>query len=399
MRGSIPVAITGMGCICAAGGSLTRCTNHLYEGTPAPATPSLFATNHVVCYPVFEADCQGLSLEPPLDPDNLSRTVLLALAAAHEALRDAAIEPDWKGLRVGVCIGTTVGNTLNDIDFYAGCRDGKDPDTAAVLCYLNDNPALSIARHFGLSGPCQTVVNACSSGTDAIGIGAGWIRSGVCDVVLAGGADELTRVTYNGFASLMIMDEGPCKPFDRDRKGLNLGEGAAFLLLESDDVVAKRGRRPRGYVRGFGSACDAYHFTAPSPDGTGLRRALTQALKESSVAVSDIGFINAHGTGTHDNDLTEAKILREHLPGIPFLSTKGYTGHVLGATGAIEAAFTVACLEEGRAPASVGFTVADPELQVEPLTSTTAVKSPIALSQSLAFGGHNAVLVLSAATD
>lgn len=399
MRDSIPVAITGMGCICAAGGNLTQCMNGLYEGARAPTPPSLFTTNHAVRFPVFETDCRSFSLDPSLGPDDPSRTVLLALAAAREALEDAVIESDWKGLRVGVCIGTTVGNTLNDVDFYARYRDGKDPDTAAILRYLNTNPALAVARYFGLSGPCQTVANACSSGTDAIGIGAGWIRSNMCDVVLAGGADELTRVTYNGFASLMIMDEGPCKPFDRDRKGLNLGEGAAFLLLESNDVVTKRARRPRGYVRGFGSACDAYHFTAPSPDGTGLRKALTQAIEQSSVSLSDIGFINAHGTGTHDNDLTEAKIIREHLPGIPFLSTKGYTGHVLGATGAIEAAFTVACLEQGRVPASAGFITPDPELEVEPVISESAVQSPLAVSQSLAFGGHNAVLVLSASTD
>ncbi len=145
---------------------------------------------------------------------------------------------------------------------------------APITRYLRSNPVDVLAREFDLTGPCQTVVNACSSGTDAIGLGALWIQSGLCDLVLAGGADELCHVTYNGFISLMITDDSPCKPFDLDRKGLNLGEGAAVLVLESEKSRQTRQKQARAFVLGYGASCDAYHLTAPHPQGRGLRQAI-----------------------------------------------------------------------------------------------------------------------------
>jgi 3-oxoacyl-[acyl-carrier-protein] synthase II len=296
---------------------------------------------------------------------------------------------------VGVIVGTTVGSAMNNEEFYRQFRAGAEPGMEPIGRFLASNPATAVARQFGLAGPCQTVVNACSSGTDAVGIGAAWIRAGECDLVLAGGADELCRVTYNGFISLMIADEAPVKPFDRRRRGLNLGEGAAFLLLESEGLRQQRGRKARAFVTGYGSACDAHHLTAPHPDGEGLKRALAEALAQSGVTAAGIAFVNAHGTGTPDNDRVESRTLATTLPGVPFLSTKGYTGHTLGAAGAIEAAFTVACLELGKVPANVGFGEADPDLPATPVAEARAITGETALSESLAFGGNNAVIVFA----
>ncbi|MCE1229360.1 MAG: beta-ketoacyl-[acyl-carrier-protein] synthase family protein [Firmicutes bacterium] len=378
------VAITGMGCLCAAGGTLPQCMATLFRGHRAPALPRRFSTSHSDPYPVFEVPDFEES------PD-LLRTSAMGLAAAREALKDAGLDEDaLKGLRVGVCVGTTMGSTLNDESFCRAFRRGETPDLEPMARIRRSNPAEVIARTFGFRGPCQTIVNACSSGTDALGIGADWIEAGLCDVVIAGGADELGRVTYSGFISMKIADNTPCKPFDLNRKGLNLGEGAAMLVLQSE--TSRRGRA-RGYLEGYGSACDAYHQTAPHPEGLGLKRALRQAL--GSVPVEDVAFVNVHGTGTPDNDKVEGRVLSELMPAVPFLSTKGYTGHTLGAAGAIEAAFTVACLEEGRIPPSVGFDTPDPDVGICPVADITPIRSHRALSQSLAFGGNNAVVLLA----
>lgn len=394
MKKNAPVAITGIGCLSAAGMSMKENMASLYAGKRGAAPPVRFSSSHPVSYPVFEVFEDSFPEDPPHNKD-VSRTCRLGLAAALEAMKDAGLDPgQMTGLKVGVCMGTTVGSAMNNEDFYRDYRNGMDPDMKIIERFLAGNPAAVIAREFGLNGPCQTVVNACSSGTDAIGVGASWIRSGICDIVIAGGADELCRVTYNGFISLMITDDSPCRPFDRGRKGLNLGEGAAILMLESGKSVSERKKLPRAFVLGYGSACDGYHLTAPSPEGKGLRNAMTDALLESGKTAVDISFVNAHGTATRDNDRTEAMVLREMLPGVPFFSTKGYTGHALGAAGAIEAAFTVACLESGMIPANAGFTSPDPELGASPVLENTRISQGVAISDSLAFGGHNAVLVL-----
>ena len=387
------VAITGAGCLCAAGMNLEQAFAAMLKGERNPQPPKVFCSDHIVPYPVFEV---LNPLPASSSGGELLRTSLLAVSAAIEALADAGLsDEELTPLRVGVCIGTTVGSAMNNEEFYAEFRKGADPDMAPIDRYLRSNPAAAVAKHYQLDGPCQTVVNACSSGTDAIGIGAAWIRSGYCDVVLAGGADELCRVTYNGFASLMINDTRPVKPFDAHRKGLNLGEGAGLLVLESAEFMAKRKKNPRGYVLGYGSATDAYHLTAPHPEGIGLRRALSEALQTAAVRPEQIAFINAHGTGTPDNDKVESLVLSEIFPDIPFVSTKGYTGHTLGAAGAIEATLTLMCLEQQKLPANIGFQTADPQLPVQPVSHVTSIKGTVALSESLAFGGNNSAVIIA----
>ena len=393
MNRNTPIAVTGIGCLCAAGENHKQCMDSLFAGRQHCAPPTRFSSSHPVTYPVFEIP-DDFTLTGSGQKSEISRTARLALSAAGEAFRNAGWSPAMmQEKRVGVCIGTTVGSTMNNEAFYREFCHGHHPAMNAIARFLNSNPAQVIAAEFGLKGPCQTVVNACSSGTDAIGLGAFWIRSGICDAVVAGGADELCRVTYNGFISLMITDESICRPFDAHRKGLNLGEGAAVLVLESEDLCRARKQRARALSLSYGSACDAYHLTTPAPDGSGLKQALATALTACNKTAADVGFINAHGTGTPVNDRVESKVLYEMLPGVPFLSTKGYTGHTLGAAGAIEAAFAVACLETQKIPASAGFTTPDPESPWSPVQNETHVNGSIAISQSLAFGGNNAVLV------
>ena len=385
------IAITGAGCLCAAGMSLHESFAAMLRGERQPQPPRAFSTRHPEKFPVFEI---SQPLPAPGSDRELLRTTRLALSAAIEALADAGLEPErLRTLRVGVCIGTTVGSAMNNEEFYREFRAGREPEMDPIDRYLRSNPAAALARHYQLDGPCQTVVNACSSGTDAIGLGAAWIRAGLCDLALVGGADELCRTTYNGFASLMITDSEPCKPFSARRRGLNLGEGAGILVLESAALLAERNKRPRGYLLGYGSAGDAYHLTAPHPEGKGLRRALAEALANAGVKTGDLAFINAHGTGTPDNDRTESRVLAELFPNLPFVATKGYTGHTLGAAGAIEAALTLASLEQQQLPGTAGLDAPDPELPAHPVAATTPISGSLALSQSLAFGGNNAAVL------
>lgn len=394
MKPAAPVAITGIGCLCSAGLTLNACLDFLFRGERFPVLPSRFPADPDMGFPVFEVP-EGFWVPDRFRSASRSRTVRLTLTAAHEAFADARLNRNaCKGKRVGVCIGSNVAGALSNPALFgkAGTLDGDYPTPADR--FSASNPAVGLAREYGLSGPLETVVTACSAGTDAIGLAASWIRMGLCDMVLAGGADELYEITYNGFISLMNSDHRACKPFDAERKGLNLGEGAALFILESEDFLQERGVKPRGWVLGYGTAGDAFHLTTPDPEGRGLHLAVRDALESSGISPSALAFINAHGTGTPDNDRIESRLFDALFPGIPFLSTKGFTGHTLGAAGAVEAAFTLGCLERGRIPPSAGFTHSDPELPASPVSRITPVNGHAALSETLAFGGNNAVLLL-----
>ena len=409
----VPVAVTGMGCITAAGRTVAANIAGLDAGARSPVPPSqlrppLFRTDSD--HPVFmsalpEADDAVFTALPDFRGlAHCSRTVRLAAHAALEALADAELAPEeLSSLRVGVCLGTSVGTSLDFFDFYRDQRTGTDAPLDEILRYRASNPALALARLLrlggaGQSGPVLCVANACSSGADAIGIAAGWVREGLCDIALCGGADALARVTYLGFGSLRLTTPEACKPFDANRSGLNLGEGAGVLVLESPARAANR--RLRGVVMGYGTATDAHHLTAPHPDARGLTLALEQALGQGNVQGSartnmhEIAFINAHGTTTPTNDAAEGKFFRERFPDTPFIATKGCTGHTLGAAGAVEAVFTVAHLARGLLPASPGFAVPDAAIGASPVCAPTPVSGSMALSQSLAFGGNNSVLLL-----
>ncbi len=426
---SIPV--TGLGCLCAAGGSVPELAHALFAGQRRVAWREARGQR----YPVFQLEDAAVGPGYYEGPECL-RCGRLAVAAAREALRHAGLvrANDYSPLRerrVGVCLGTTVGSAMNNETFYRDFRANRRPDIEPIRQYLQANPASMVAREFGLTGPCQTITNACSSSAVALGHAAGWVRTGICDVALAGGADMLCNVIHAGFLSLLITDTEPCKPFDRNRRGLTLGEGAGIVVLESPQSVRDRAgansrrflvdgggllerevnwqpatsnQQPttthshspvQAWLCGYGNASDAYHISTPEPNGTGLRRAIEQALAEAEVDPRQIDFINAHGTGTPENDRVEGRLFPEMFPGVPFGSTKGFTGHTLGAAGGIEAVITILCLQQKRIPANLGFQEPDPEFPGRPVTENTPVAGRWGLSDSVAFGGNNVALIFA----
>lgn len=385
------VVISGIGAVSAAGINLSENLDSLMHGRRNAGPVSIFSTS--LPYPVFEVKC----LLDRWKIDGM-RTLSLALAATEEALKDAGLPMRLPDFKACVCLGTTVASQLNDIGFYDSFRKSGRPDLKPVDRYLKGNLAEAVSHKLKASGPAFTVVNACSSGTDAVGIAVSILKSGQCDIALAGGADELNLVPLCGFGSLGILSQTLCAPFDKDRNGLNLGEGAGILVLEREDFYTGRGGKPHLYLSGYGSAADAYHLTAPRPDGKSLESAVRKALSDSGISPEDVCFVNAHGTGTTDNDKAEASVLyRIFGEKISFFSTKGYTGHTLGAAGGIEAAYTAAALKKGWIPASAGFERKDDEIPICPVTKKTDVKGSFAVSTSLAFGGNNSAIVIGRA--
>jgi 3-oxoacyl-[acyl-carrier-protein] synthase-1/3-oxoacyl-[acyl-carrier-protein] synthase II len=380
-----------MGLLTAAGAGLSETVRSLARKEAPPVSPPPFATAYP--FPVFR--CPLDKTDIPGLPDGFSRTASLAFAAAREAFFSAGFsrceEPE--GLRLGVIVGTSVGASLDFFDFYRSRAAGEEPPLTEIEEYLAANPALALGKFLRCSGPAQCVTNACSSGADAVGIGAGWVRAGLCDLVLAGGADALSYITYAGFSSLRLPSPWPCLPFDARRNGLTLGEGAGFMLLESENSRKKRDAAALGFIAGYGTATDAHHLTAPHPEGRGLAAAVSQAFAQANVAWKDIAFVNAHGTATLANDAAEGAFFARHCPLVPFIATKGATGHTLGAAGAVEAVIAMAHLLAGELPPSPGFREPDPLVGAVPVRETTPVAGNFALSQSLAFGGNNSALI------
>ncbi len=383
-EGSMSIYISGIGAISAAGPDLPTALASMEKGQryasdarwlESPLTGPFFEVSHL------------------LVPTGKMRTLCLLENALNQALEMAAL-PDLTELRVGIALGTTVASQLNDLAFYADYREHKDNDLSSVDTFLDGNLAEAVALMLGTQGPQVTVVNACSSGADAIGIAADWLRAGHCDVAIAGGADELNRVPVSGFHALGVSSDQLCAPFDRDRQGLNLGEGAGVLILEGQERLQERQVRARLRLGGYGASNDAYHLTRPLPDGAGLKRAIQTALDQAGVTVSDVAFVNAHGTATRENDRVEGRVLSNYLPGVPVVSTKAYTGHTLGAAGAIEAAYSAAALLAGWIPVTAGYRQKDDEIPLVPTLERTVISKPSALSTSVAFGGNNAALVL-----
>ncbi|MDH3974763.1 MAG: beta-ketoacyl-[acyl-carrier-protein] synthase family protein [Deltaproteobacteria bacterium] len=383
-------AVTGLGCITGAGENLSSMMKSIYAGRRYPCAPTRFETDLKASHPLFEVKKEF----PLADEGEDSRTNAFILTALEEALSHAQI--DWHKLdrkRIGIVIGTTVGCAFNNDSFYGDYRKGTFPDISSVERYLAGNSALYIAKKFGIRGPAITIANACSSGTDAIGIAKGWIESGRCDLVVAGGADEICRHLYLGFYSLLNTSAEPCRPFDRKRKGLNLGEGAGIMILEECGAAKARGAKAHALVAAYACRSDAYHPTAPHPEGKGLANAVKAVFKASGLRPEEVNFINAHGTSTVENDRIEGTVISRFFPeGIPVVSTKAYTGHTLGGAGGVEAVMTVRGLMDGLLPATAGFEEPDESCGIVPTTKLTEVKGRAAFSNSLAFGGHNAVL-------
>ncbi len=403
----VKAVVTGMGCICAAGASPHAAFSALESGERHLA-PSTVLGTEAMAYPFFAADTTMPTVFPQGRRFSAQDTLHLAQYAAQQALDSAGL-PVQAMAHMPVMVGTTAGSALHFLHDYAHSRAEQYKTAPPVPPVSLGSQPFSDKEDYFLSnlatclvpqsdGARITLANACTSGADAIGLALDAIALGE-SCVLCGGADALSIVPHTGFARLMIYDTEPCRPFDGSRKGLNLGEGAAFLVLENYEHALARGAQILGYVLGYGSAADAHHFTAPHPEGRGLHRAIEEAMRGAQCTWQDMAFVNAHGTATPENDKVEGAVLRSltENTAVPVWASKGGTGHTLGAAGALEAVLCLEALRQGRVPASMGFQEPDPAIGLSPTTESVSIQASCALSTSLGFGGGNAALVLGSA--
>ena len=325
----------------------------------------------------------------------MTRTALMGMMALQEALADAGLQPHHLP-NVGFISGTTVGGMDKSEIYYLDFLENNERND---YIRTHDCGACTemIADHFGQFAFTTTISTACSSAANAILLGANMIRTGEAECVVVGGSECITKFHLNGFNSLMILDHAPCKPFDSTRAGLNLGEGAAYLVLESDTHARRRGRQPQALLAGYGNACDAFHQTASSPNGEGAYRAMQAALRMAAIAPEKVDYINAHGTSTPNNDASESEAVRRIFGDrIPLISsTKSMTGHTTSASGSIEAVICLLAMEKAFVPANLNYRESDPAC-VQPVRETLTQRPlDYVLCNSFGFGGNDTSLLLA----
>jgi len=396
---SSEVYIAGLGAITAIGNNVAECFDVLQNGEPGMGNITHMETIHRQKLPVAEVKLTNNELAEMAGlPSDLSRTALLSLIAAREALEDASI-PDLDNLRVGFISATTVGGMDKSedffVDFLADNTKGKLKDIYDHECgSMTENVAMKL----GIKDYMTTISTACSSSANAIFYGARMIRNGLLDVVVAGGTDALSKFTLNGFNTLMILDKQFCKPFDENREGLNLGEGAAYVVLVSQKVADTLAKQPYCKLSGYNNSNDAFHQTASSPEGNGSYMAMQGALKKAGLQTSDISYINLHGTGTPNNDSAEGtavkRLFEPSFP--PVSSTKSFTGHTLGASGGVEAVFSILAIKHGMVFPNLRFKTQMHELTYSPETELlTDQDIKNVMSNSFGFGGNCTSLIFS----
>ncbi|CAN96086.1 MULTISPECIES: beta-ketoacyl-[acyl-carrier-protein] synthase family protein [Sorangium] len=392
--------VTGIGIVSPLGRGASETMDRLIAGERAFAPLSLFeipGTRGRIA-----AEVRGLSPEevaPPGEAEGWSRTDAMAVLSAREALGHAGIDP--RAVPVDLVVGGTTAGMFETEDLLAWLS--HDPSAIAPLKRMLSHPLSSTADHVRAAvGPfrrVRSVCSACSSGANAVLLGAAWLRAGLSTRVLAGGADGLCRLTYTGFGALAAVDPAPCRPFDRRRAGLNLGEAAAFLLLESEDAARARGAQPIVELRGWATGAEAHHITNPEREGRTAARVMRDALRCAALTPSDLDYVNAHGTATPLNDVMESAALRACLGPevnrIAVSSSKGQIGHTLGAAGAVEAAITALAIARGVMPPTGGLEEVDPECQLAHLKEAREAPIRSAMSNSFGFGGTDSVLVLA----
>lgn len=387
------IAVTGIGIISAAGRGVAQTLATLRAGRSGiVAEPSHLATRHRL--PVGEVAQSNAELREALGLTNTcSRTALLGMTAAAEALADAGGRRHNTALVSATSVG---GMDLTERFFEEFGADDRRGRLRLAAHHDCADSTLSIAEYCGIDGFSTTVSTACSSAANALMTAVRLLRHGVADRVVAGGCDALCRFTINGFRSLQILDTSPCRPFDASRAGLNLGEGAAYLVLERADETD---RVPYCYLDGFANANDAYHQTASSPDGEGDYLAMRGAVEAAGKTPGEIDYVNVHGTGTPNNDLAEGIALRrffgDRMP--LFSSTKAVTGHTLAAAGAVEAVFAALMLHHGEIYPNLRFTTPDSTTNLRPVTQYCRMPLRNVLSNSFGFGGNCASLLFSRA--
>lgn len=394
------IAITGMGIVSAIGQNVEANKQSLIAEKTGIGKASLLQSRLTETHLFGEVKISNEQLKQELNIDSdtlISRTSLLGIKAVKEALSQVS---ENKNLRTGLISGTSVGGMDRTEGFYREkLKEGKLDRITDLLTHDCGDTTDKIAEYFGGFTYVNTISTACSSSANTIMMGANLIKTGKLDRVIVGGIDPLSAFTANGFNSLMILDTEWCKPFSANRKGLNLGEGAAFLILESDGLIKSSGDTVIGYVSGYANANDAYHQTASSPDGRGATMAMSNALKMAGVNPSEISYINAHGTGTNNNDESESTAINNIFGADkpPISSTKAYTGHTLGAAGAIEAVFSVLALQNDWVFPNLNFQEQIEENDWEPALKLENRELKHVLSNSFGFGGNNSSLILSKA--
>jgi 3-oxoacyl-[acyl-carrier-protein] synthase II len=398
------VVVTGIGLLTPIGSGKEEFWSGLIAGKCGIAPVTSFDTS---AFPVHKgAEVKEFKPEVFLrrrSPQEMGRGSQLAIAAARMAIEDSGVEiSSYERSRVGVSMGTTSGEPqiverYNDIRKSEGLDSIPKEIPPKYPCHVIPS---NVAIEFDLHGPCLMIPTACAAGNYAIGYGFDMIRIGRADLILAGGADPFSRITYMGFARLGAIAPDRCQPFDKNRRGMVPGEGAAILILEPLEAACARGAKIYAEVLGYGVSCDSHHMTAAHPQGDGAMRAMSAAMRESGVSLQDIDYINAHGTGTPTNDRVESLAVRrlfgEYADKIPMSSIKSMIGHTMGAASAIEAAACALAIDTGIVPPTINYEVPDPECDLDYVPNQARRVDPrVVLNNAYAFGGNNASLCIA----
>jgi 3-oxoacyl-[acyl-carrier-protein] synthase II len=398
------VVITGVGLWTPIGAGKETFWSELIKGKCGIAPVTSFDTS---AFPVhMGAEVKGF--EPAKyvrrrAPESMGRGSQLAIAAAHMAVEDSGIDLSSYGRsRVGVSMGTTSGEPqiveqYNDVRKSRGLEAIPKDLPPRYPCHVIPS---NVAIEYDLRGPCLMIPTACAAGNYAIGYGFDLIRTGRTDLMLAGGADPFSRITYMGFARLGAIAPQRCQPFDKNRQGMVPGEGAAVLVLEPLENAKARGAKIYAEVLGYGVSCDSHHMTAAHPQGDGAMRAMAMAIRESGVTINDIEYISAHGTGTPTNDRVESLAVRRlfgaHADKVPMSSIKSMIGHTMGAASAIEAVACALAIDTGVAPPTINYEEQDPECDLDYVPNQARQINPrVVLNNAYAFGGNNASLCMA----
>jgi 3-oxoacyl-[acyl-carrier-protein] synthase II len=398
------VAITGIGLVTAVGATREQTWEGLIAGECGIRPITVFDTDGYRSHVAAEVDMRGI--EPQLTPRQRrrwSRADQFGVVAAREAMADAGLAGSIELTRVGVVLGGGTSDLLRNEAYYrtAMTRGIRHARPSQAWNHFSSTPVDLLAAEFGFEGLRSCVVAACASSAIAIGQAADAIRSGRCDAALTGGTDALARLTFSGFSALRLMDDSPCRPFDRGRAGMNIGEGAAILVLEEMSRARARGARMYAELAGYSFGCEAFHATAPEPEGRPVAAIVAEALADARLGAERVDHVNAHGTATPQNDRAEARGFRgvfgERTPSVPVTSLKSMIGHCLGAAGGIEAAVLALSVARGVIPPTIHHAETDPECPVDVVANDAReVRLRCGVSTSLGFGGNDAALVITA---
>lgn len=401
------VVITGMGAVTPIGNNVAETWSGIKEGKCGIAPITHYDTSDRKVKVAGEV--KNLNLEEYVDKKELRKMdtfCAFALIAADEAVKDSGISFEQDSDRCGVLVSSGIGGLGTiETEHSKGVEKGFDRVSPYFIPAAISNMAAGrIAIKYGIHGMCSCVVTACAGGTNAIGDSFRHIRDGYAEAMVCGGTEScITEFGIGGFTSLKALSqsEDPMRasiPFDKERNGFVMGEGAGILVLEELSHALNRNARIYGEIVGYGANCDAYHITAPSADGSGAAKCMEQAMKDAGITPDKIDYINAHGTSTPMNDKCETmavkKAFEEHAGKVMISSTKSMTGHLLGASGAIEAVITTMALKDGFVPATINYSVPDEECDLDIVANEGRNREmEYAMSNSLGFGGHNASLV------